>query len=254
MSTRTLNSTGRSRITLNMIDMEVLPSTLDSTSRSIRARCDVSSLALPKDSSLFLELSNSYSETRFELSADGENNEIEVDSGFFSGTVRAKFVASHLEANRVAIISAESVAILFDGPSGESTLNSPLILRPDPDLEVPWKLDFTNGDFMVLVSNRGNLWTQYLKSSATFKALIASPLVFQICLYLLDQDETNDGAAMVQWIETLKPYGLDLTVLDVDLTLSEKIDIAGAVSERFVMNKGILDTLISNLGVDSDVN
>ena len=107
---------------------------------------------------------------------------------------------------------------------------------------------------MVLVSNRGNLWTQYLKSSATFKALIAGPLVFQICLYLLDQDETNDGAAMVQWIETLKPYGLDLSVLDDELTLTEKIDIADAVSERFVVNKGILDTLISNLGVDSDVN
>lgn len=251
MATRTLNSTGRSRITLEMIELAVLQDNSKPRTRVISVRCDMRSLDLPENSSLHLDLSNDFSEVRFDVTNDNQVNRIEVDSGFFSGTVRARLSSSSFDSKGVALINAESVQILIDGPSGETTLNSPLVLRPDPDLEVPWKLDHSKGDFMVLVSNRGNLWTEYLKASKSFKALIAGPLILQICLHLLSDDGDTDGASMTQWIKILKPYGLDLSVLDDDLDLSEKLEIASRISEEFARKQNVLDGLIKKLG-DSD--
>lgn len=244
MATRSLNSTGRSRIT-----HEMFRASLDHqpTAPLLLLDWDLSALSIEPSGKLFLDVSNDRLERRFVLQETTPSSgvlELDIGSAFHGRVFRIRLVAVVQDSNNVPIIRAESVPVSFTS-SGESTAKSLLVVQPMTDLEVPWRLSFEGGDVVMMVSNKGDLWTQFLRPSPILKPLLVGPIIFQIALRLLAG--TDDiGAGLEQWKQLLEEHGLSDDSPD-ELNFDEVIDSAEQISNSFQASSKALDRLLKAL-------
>lgn len=244
MATRSLNSTGRSRITHDMFN-----ATLDnhSTDPLLTLDWNLSVLSIEPSSKLFLDVSNDRLEKRFilqETTPSAGGLAINLGPAFQGRVCRIRLVAVVQDSNGVPIIRAESVPVSFT-TSGDSTAKSLLVVQPMTDLEVPWRLSFEGGDVVMMVANKNDLWTQHLRSSLILKPLLVGPIIFQIALRLLSGSE-DIGAGLEQWRDLLEEHGL----LDESLeerNFDEVIEAADQISMSFQSNSKALDRLLKSL-------
>jgi hypothetical protein len=244
MATLSLNSTGRSRITLDMFDAALESQDSDPT---IKIEWDMSSLMLEPLTKLYLDASNDRLERRFQLAdSNPTSGTANVDLGpSFSGRVtRIRLVAVLVDTSGVPIIRAESIPVSFT-TTGDSTSKSLLVVQPDVDLPVPWRLNFDSGDVVMMVSNKNDLWTLHLRNSPVFKPLLVGPVVFQIAVRLLSGSE-DVGAGLEQWEKLLEQHGLDNKSAE-GATFDEILELAEHVSLSFQAKTSSLDRLVKEL-------
>ncbi len=247
MATLSLNSTGRSRITLGMFSAtldrsEALPLlTLD---------WDVSSIGIAGQWSLFVDYWNDALEQRWDLAPQGipvGNAVLQLGEEFNGSVFRIRLVAVTRDSRGLPIIRAESVPVSFT-TTGESSATSILPVQPDESLVTPWQLDFSGGDVILRVANKDQLMTEQLKSSILFKPLVIGPVVFQIALkLLLGTDDVGPG--LENWIKLLKKEGLDLDNAS-SLSPEEIYDAALEISKRFQQRKKLIQKLALDLQGD----
>lgn len=247
MATLSLNSTGRSRITLGMFSAtldrsEALPLlTLD---------WDVSSIGIAGQWSLFVDYWNDAVEQRWDLAPQGipvGNAVLQLGEEFNGSVFRIRLVAVTRDSRGLPIIRAESVPVSFT-TTGESSATSILPVQPDESLVTPWQLDFSGGDVILRVANKDQLMTEQLKSSILFKPLVIGPVVFQIALkLLLGTDDVGPG--LENWIKLLKKEGLDLDNAS-SLSPEEIYDAALEISKRFQQRKKLIQKLALDLQGD----
>ena len=244
MATRSLNSTGRSRITHAMFNASL---DKQSTSPLLSLEWDISGLSIESSGKLFLDVSNDRLERRFVLQETTPSSgalEINIGSAFQGRVFRIRLVAVVQDSNNVPIIRAESVPVSFTS-SGESTAKSLLVVQPMSDLEVPWRLSFEGGDVVMMVSNKGNLWTQFLRPSPILKPLLVGPIVFQIALRLLAGSD-DIGAGLEQWRQLLEEHGMVEDSSD-GLNFDEVIESAEQISTSFQASSKALERLLKAL-------
>jgi len=76
-------------------------------------------------------------------------------------------------------------------------------------------------------------------------------LVFEIALHLMDTSESVVGEGLSKWIDVFERYGFDSNSDFEDMELSEKIDFAKAIAERFQEDKKILDKLVLQIETEA---
>ena len=249
MTTRTLNSTGRSRITQDMFKVNMA-----NMNRAIDISWDLTALKIPSSSKLFLEVINKKVERRFELSedqADSGTAQVPLPPELLTGFVSVKVVAVGRDKSGIPLIEADSIATTIATETGESSATSPLVVCPQMDLEVPWELDFTGGDVRVLVAADNGLYAQTLKSSSIFKSVIIGPIVYEIVLKMMDSDE-GLGSAFGIWKTMLAPYGLDLSEDVHDWDFEQKHTAARQISKDFQIGKKTLTYLQNSIERDTE--
>ena len=248
VATRSLNSTGRSRITHQMFDA-VLDS--QNSSPTIDITWDLSDLKLPSESSLFVDVSNDRVEKRFSLSEpDLDIGQIVIELGpeFVRSVARLRLIAVIRDSSNIPVIRAESVTVSFSS-SGESSAKSLLVVQPVNDLKAPWELSFVGGDVILNVSNEGGLWSSHLRLSPLFKVLVIGPIVYQVALELLTS-RGELGRGMERWQELLVSYGLEIEDSD-DLDIEELMKQARDVSLEFQASRKTVEYLLGVMkGVD----
>lgn len=247
MATRTLNMTGRSRITSEMFDIEAQ---LEPEGLQLQINWSFEELGLPESALCFLDVDNPNFERRFELHGLKGEAVFNLEPGLTKGGIGYQVIVVTSDARGIPLIRAASKRGAVDSETGESTLKSPLIVVPDSDLRIPWKLDFTTGDVRLLVAAKDNLWSE-LKASPFFKNLIAGPLVFEIALHLMDTSESVVGEGLSKWIDVFERYGFDSDSDFEDMELSEKIDFAKAIAEKFQEDKKILEKLVLQIETEA---
>lgn len=244
MATRSLNDTGRSRITHEMFDASLSRETGEPV---LKISWDITPLSIRSKKKLVVDISNDRVEQRVELSEVGADvGEIiyPLSAEFAVGVTRIRIVAVTEDASGIPIIRAESVTTSFS-TSGESTSKSILVVEPVADLAVIWELDFDSGDVILKVSNKDNLWSEQLRQSQIFKSTIIGHIVYAVALHLLaTRDEL--AAGLVNWQNLLVPLGLNIDDSD-EADVEDLMDHARDVSHAFQEDRKLLSHLISNL-------
>jgi hypothetical protein len=241
MSTRTLNSTGRSRITQEMIDLKL---EIDSSLPRLNASWDLSKLALQPETILYLEVQTEYIEKRFLLSESSPLSgalSVDLPPELLSGVLRAWFVASSRDSRGIPLIRAASIPISFATATGESTLESPILMVPTEGLTVPWDLEISGDLVEVRVPSQDGLWVDYLKLAPSFKAALVGPIVQEIALLLLMNSGHASDGLREKWEPILTGFGLDLEADFEGGSIDDAILKAKQISRAFQESRRILD-------------
>lgn len=244
MATLSLNSTGRSRITLDMFEATLLNQDHDP---KIDLEWDLSDLAIEASAKLYLDVSNDRLEKRFNLAEVDPNEgstQLDLGSAFVGRLIRIRLVAVVVDTQGIPIIRAESVPVSFT-TAGESSSKSLLVVQPDDELTVPWRLNFDGGDVVMMVSNKNDLWALHLRNAPVFKPLVVGPVVFQIAVRLLSGSD-DVGAGLDQWEKLLQKHGLDIESAE-EASLDEILEMAEQVAVNFQANSRSLDRLVKAL-------
>lgn len=231
MPTRTLNATGRSRITKAMFSAH-------GSGGFVTVKWDMSNLDLDSACQLFIVLRNGALEDRHEIqdiSLDSDQVKVPVRSELQRDFVNVQLVVTQRDQRNVPLIRASSVIVAVNLETGESTSDTPLLLVAREDLAVPWQLDF-GGDLKVLVSNRDSLWTNRTSTSPEFEAAILPAIVFEIAIHVLS-GALQGGKAESDWVEILEVYGLQFFE---DMEMAEAVSIAREVAERFSIQNDLV--------------
>lgn len=238
MATRTLNATGRSRITKAMFRAE-------GSGSFVQVEWDMSRLNLDESCQLFAVLKNGGLEDRVEIndaSLKSGTAKLPVRQELQRNFVNVQLLAIQRDEKNVPLIRANSVVVAVNLMTGESTSDTPLLLVARDDLAVPWQLDFA-GDVKVLVSNREALWTSRISTSPEFEAAILPGIVFEIAVHVLS-GAFQGGKAESDWIEILKPYGLEL---DEEKDMGDRVAEARNIAEKFCLNHDLVGNLLRRI-------
>lgn len=236
--------TGRSRISSSMFNISI--TSRSSESLSLEVGWDFLELGLPSETRYFLDVDNVSFERRFELKLSKGKKLLNLDADLAAGSLGAKILAVLPDERGIPLIRASSKKAQINPGNGESTSRSPLVVFPDPELTVPWELDFSTGDVRLLVSARSGFWNE-LKSSPLFKALVAGPISFEIVLNLMEQSEDFAGAGLSLWITIFSKYGFSISEDFEEMDLEEKLSLAKSVSRQFQKDKRVLDEVIKKI-------
>ena len=235
MATRTLNATGRSRITKAMFRA-------DGRGSFVEVTWDMSSLNLDDSCELIAVLRNGGLEERLEMvdaSLKSGKAKLAVRPELQRDFVNVQLLVIQRDDSNVPLIRANSVVVAVNLATGESTSDTPLLLVAREDLAVPWQLDFA-GDVKVLVANREALWTSRVSTSPEFEAAILPGVVFEIAVHVLS-GALQGGKAESDWIEILKPYGLEP---DHEKDMSDLVTEARNVTEKFCISHDLVGNLL----------
>lgn len=244
MATRSLNSTGRSRITQDMFHVSV---DKEGGTTVLAIEWDIRPLSIGSGKKVVLDVWNDRIERRIELSESGNDVGEQLhtlEAGFASGVIRVRIVAVAVDTAGIPIIRAESITTSFNS-AGESTAKSILVVEPVEDLDVIWELDFSAGDVILKVSNREGLWTEYLKQSQVFKSTIVGHVVYVVALHLL-ATRGELAVGLEKWQTLLDSFGLNIDDSDEE-DIEELMYLAREVSNAFQRDRKLLGHLISNL-------
>jgi hypothetical protein len=243
MSTRTLNSTGRSRITQEMTNLQL---EIDSNDPVLRVEWDLSKLELEPETLLYLDIQTEYIEKRFMLSEGSPltgARSLNLAPELMSGVLKAWFVATILDSRGVRLIRAVSVPISFATATGDSTVESPILIVPKEGLTVPWELEVSGDLVEVRVPSQDGLWADYLKIAPSFKAALVGPIVQEICLLLLMNSGHASEGLREKWEPILRDFGLDLDA-DFDAgNIDDALIKSKQISRAFQEGRRVLDFL-----------
>jgi hypothetical protein len=241
MSTRTLNSTGRSRITQEMIDLTLA---IDSSTPTLNASWDLSKLELQPETVLYLEVQTEYVEQRFTLSETAPlpgSLSLALPPNLLSGVLRAWFVATSRDSSGIPLVRAASIPISFATATGDSTLESPILMVPTDGLTVPWDLEISGDLVEVRVPSQDGLWADYLKLAPSFKAALVGPIVQEIALLLLMNSGHASDGLREKWEPILTDFGLDLGAEFDGVSVDDAILKSKQISRAFQESRKILD-------------
>jgi hypothetical protein len=165
-----------------------------------------------------------------------------------------------LDQNGIPVIKVSVKNVIPELPGNQSARKSALKTKRDPDLNVPWRLYFTEGYPILHISDKHGLYDQ-LALTPYFDPLILPEVVKQIFNWLIFDPNMKDNTHVDAWKSIFEQLGCDRAFFDSlpspneedgfmeDLTPAIRSEIemkSFEVSDRFAMDLELLDRLSSN--------
>lgn len=231
---KTLNSTGRQRITMDMVT--VTPK-MDGPNRSIDFNWNLDRLALDPTADVVVEVSITGQTMRTlvgKLGGAAGSHEAKVPFLRDAKSAKAKILVSKPNDTGVRIILATttSISVLFEKePEGAQ---SPLPIQLKEDLNTVWELDYSTGKPVLWVANKNGIYSR-LKSDPIFFPTILPGVIKEIAFKLLSNPssfESNSGV----WIKFFKTLGLSDQERE---QLQSLDDIEDGTSDRWAKSEAL---------------
>lgn len=117
------------------------------------------------------------------------------------------------DVNRVPVIRAMIKNINPDLPGKQSASKSALKTKRDPDLNVPWRLSYSEGYPILHVTDKNGLYDQ-LFLTPQFDPLILPEIVRQIFVWLVFDPSEKDAFHVDAWKSIFEQLGCERTFFD----------------------------------------
>ena len=253
---RTLNSTGRKRITLDKL---VVEPRVNGDNKSLYFSWDLAGLELDSDAEVIIEVSTTGQSYRVSAGklADGIGS-FEVHAPTFSQakSARSKIVVAQVNPVGVRIILATSAGISALFEEEEMGGASPLPIQLRDDLKTIWQLDFSSGKPVLLVTNSEGIYAD-LKSNPLFFPTMLPQVIKEIAFQLLTNPSSFEDGPQV-WHEFFESIGLSQSERerlqadgDGEETSLERWSVAEGLAAEFVVKKRILSEIRKILEEDN---
>jgi len=245
---RTLNSTGRQRITMEMVSANPR---IDGASRSISLAWDLSSLRLDSTSDVVIEASITGQSMRIVAGPLGDgtgSHEAKVPFLVDAKSAKIKVLVAKENSSGVRIISATttSIPVLFERePEGGQ---SPLPIQLKDDLKTVWELDYSTGKPVLWISNKNGIYGR-LKSNPIFFPTILPQVIKEISFQLLTNPSLFESNSEV-WEKFFKKLGLSD---EERLSLQAMEDIEDGTIDRWAKAEALSSEFAVRLKVMSKI-
>ena len=203
---RTLNSTGRQRITMDMVSL--IPK-MDGPHRSVNVSWNLGTLSLDATADVIIEVSITGQTMRIQAGKLGDatgSHEAKVPFFRDAKSAKAKILVSKPNATGVRFILAtsSSIPVLFEKePEGGE---SPLQIQLKDDLNTVWELDYSTGKPVLWVANKNGIYGR-LKSDPIFFPTILPAVIKEIAFKLLTSPSSFESNSAV-WVKFFRALGL----------------------------------------------
>lgn len=203
---RTLNSTGRQRITMDMVS---LTPRIDGPSRSVDVSWNLETLALDPTAEVIIEISITGQTIRISAGMLGDAtgcHEAKVPFLRDAKSAKGKVLVSKANSSGVRLILAttSSIPVLFEKePEGGE---SPLPIQLKEDLNSVWELDYSTGKPVLWIVNKNGIYSR-LKSDPIFFPTILPAVIKEIAFKLLSSPSSFESNSEV-WIRFFRALGL----------------------------------------------
>lgn len=117
------------------------------------------------------------------------------------------------DLNKIPVIRAMIRNIVPEIPGKQSSSKSALKTKRDPDLNVPWRLAFSEGYPILHVTDKNGLYDQ-LFLTPQFDPLILPEIVRQIFIWLVFDPSEKDAFHVDAWKAIFEQLGCDRTFFD----------------------------------------
>lgn len=203
---KTLNSTGRQRITMDMVS---LSPRMDGPNRSVDVSWNLETLALDPTADVIIEVSITGQTMRTLVGKLGDasgSHEAKVPFLRDAKSAKAKILVSKPNATGIRLILATTslISVLFEKePEGAE---SPLPIQLKEDLNTVWELDYSTGKPVLWIANKNGIYSR-LKSDPIFFPTILPGVIKEIAFKLLSSPssfESNSGV----WVKFFRTLGL----------------------------------------------
>ncbi len=253
---RTLNSTGRQRITMDMVSATPR---MEGAIRSIDLVWNLTELALDEKSEVIIEVSITGQTMRIvagQLDRGTGSYQAKVPFLVDAKSAKAKLLVSKANSAGVRIISATSTSIpvLFEKePEGGQ---SPLPIQLKEDLKTVWELDYSTGKPVLWITNKNGIYGQ-LKSNPIFFPTILPQVVKEISFQLLTNPSAFESNPEV-WVNFFRSLGLNdeereslQAMEDIEDGTQERWEKAEALSNEFSVRLQVLSKIEAALEDES---
>jgi hypothetical protein len=227
---RTLNPTGKKRLTQDQVWAEITPSPAGKT---VVIEWDLTTLQLNPDLEMIAELfaSESFREVVPSGWSSKGSHAIELGKTLFEGVIRlsVRLVDSGDPLRRI-YASTSSIFLNTDSNSSKSLLKT----QPKSDLPTLWAVDFAFGEPVLQILNVENSYRE-LTSNLLFLSAVLPSAVEKIVELVISEEDSFDAPALVAWEEFLALFGLaqdELQDLRSGLSDSPSAELIYSIRER----------------------
>jgi hypothetical protein len=245
---RTVNHTGRTKITLDLVSLKT---SAQSARKTIDISWDLTSLALSPGFDLVAEIDSFAASQRIELGQLREGKgSAELDLEYIRDSNLAKVTLLVVDASQpVRIIKAKtsSMPVIFD--LAENADGQLLKIQRLDDLETLWHVDFHSGEPILQVCNRGGLYPK-LTNGPLFFAAVLPAAVKEIAFTLFSSLYDIQEEVMEAWLEYFEFLGLsqaDMTSLGIGAsefdedTYAKRLEVSEFISSQFSKSNKFID-------------
>jgi hypothetical protein len=245
---RTLNSTGRKRITVDMFSIEPK---ISLGKKSLVFSWNLAPLELNQDSEVVIEVSTMGQSERLSVGKLGSGIGIqEVRTAIFSEAkaAKAKILVSALNSSGIRMILATSTGISCLFEKEDDGGGSPLPIQLRDDLTNIWQLDFSSGRPVLLIANSDGIYSE-LKANPLFFPTILPQVIKEIAFHLLINPSAFEDNPEI-WHMFFESLGLSESErerlqasVETDEISLERWAIAESLATEFVLRKNILNEI-----------
>lgn len=245
---RTVNHTGKLRITLDLVKLETSAS---SARKSITISWALASLGLSPDFELIAEIDSFAASTRVSLGNVGAGTgEAVLDLEYIRDSKMAKVTLLAVDPSSTArVIKATTtpMPVIFD--LAENTSGQLLKIQRLDELETLWRLDFNSGEPILQVCNRNGLYPK-LTNGPIFLSAVLPAAVKEIAFTLFSRLYEIQDEVYEAWME----YFVTLGLTDIDRALLkeeapeldeeiqvERLRISNFLADQFSKTNNFID-------------
>jgi hypothetical protein len=262
MSTK-VNFTKRIDIDPEIVKAKLIPSNPASGEYEVSIEADLTGIAIIGEFTVVLTHKALGETKRFELPGQQEFKISVIN--YLHGMRNPLEVVSQLEliqpdASNIPVIRASVRNINPEIPGEQSAKKSALKTKRDPDLNVPWRLNYSEGYPILHITDKNGLYDQLLLTSQ-FDPLILSEVVRQIFNWLVFDPDQKDTFHVDAWKMIFEQLGCERAFFDSlptpdeedgsmeDMTPALRAQIASMsfeVADRFTADMDLLNRLSNN--------
>ena len=261
MSTK-LNFTNRVDLDPNCVKTKISPSSSVPNSYEISVTGDLSIVNLVGDFTIVITHKALGETVRYEVKQQVDLNFNIANQSLNMRNpldVSTQIEIVQLDPNGIPVIKASVKNIIPELPGNQSARKSALKTKRDPELNVPWRLYFTDGFPILHISDKHGLYDQ-LALTPYFDPLILPEVVKQIFNWLIFDPSPKDNSHVDAWKSIFEQLGCERAFFDAipspneedgfmeDMTPAIRSEIemkSFEVSDRFAMDLELLDRLSS---------
>jgi len=141
---------------------------------------------------------------------------------------------------QLILAASADFSLFIDDQS--STSSSLIKVARDSTLQVPWILDFDDGEVRLLICDKPNVY-DLLTQSKVFKTTVIAPVMYQVALAACLQPHLRDGA-LAKWGPTFSKFGMPEEWRAGQMTFADADIVARDFSQSVQVRNKVLGELI----------
>jgi hypothetical protein len=172
--------------------------------------------------------------------------------------VKIRFVVVERDVTGVPLIRADRDNIIPVNQNADNRKRSFLKIIKSPDLSVPWRVEWENGEPVLKISGRGDLYHYLYADQKVFHPLVLAEVLRQIFEGLAFSDIDESNPTTQEWVRYFVGLGCQPNFFETERTWGDEADRsdvteqARAMGEEFAKRCGFVNTLAATLERQGD--